>query len=208
MENQSKTAYSFTHRLKSETRLELFNKYYLQVSEKKLKRARDFKLELAILNQKPLHVQESALHWLAAASIVGLSNLYFFYLLFSAPDFDNLWTILAAIATATLLSVIFGLLFVFASERKWVFETRAALYPLVEIPYRKKDREQAKRFVQTLQSAIAKNISEKGYNNEILFAGEMRMLRRLAKNQILSSDTYDRAKKHMLENSGHMGVAT
>lgn len=208
MENQSQASYTFTHRLKGETKLELFDQYYLQINEKKLKRPREFKLELAILNPEPRHVQDNAFHWLAAACIVGLSGIYFLYLLFSAPDYDNLWTLLAAIAAAALLTGIFISLFVFTSEHKWVLETRAALYPLVEIPYRRKDREQAQAFAQKLRDGIEKNIAAKGYNNEVLFAGEMRMLRRLAKHHILSLDTYNRAKKHMLENNGHMGVAS
>lgn len=208
MENQSQASYTFTHRLKGETRLELFEQYYLQVHEKKLRRPREFKLELAILKPEPLHIQTYALHWLAAASTAGLSALYFIYLLFSPANGDFLWPTLAAALAALLLSAIFGALFVMNSERKWVLETRAALYPLVEIPYRKKDRELAQGFAQELQAAIEMNIAEKGYNNEVLFAGEMRMLRRLAKHHILSLDTYDRAKKHMLESNGHMGVAS
>ena len=64
------------------------------------------------------------------------------------------------------------------------------------------------QFVELLSSAIETNIAEKGYDNEQLFAGEMRMLRRLAKNSILSSSNYDRAKKQMLEKNGHMGFVS
>lgn len=198
--------YRFSHRLKGDVSLSLFDKYYLRVKEKKLKKAREFKLELAILNPKPIHVHDSTFHWLAAAIIVGLADLYFMYYLVTAGG-ENLMATLLAIAGATLLVAVFSVLFLYTSERKWVLETRASLYPLVEVPYRKKDSEVAAQFVQQLQAAIEQNVEKKGYSADTLFAGEMRMLRRLAKHKVLSIDTYDKAKKHMLEGSGQIRAA-
>ena len=208
MASQGRNTYTFTHRLKGETTLRLFDHYYLKIFEKRLGKGRDFKLELAILNPQPIHVRKTPFHWLAAAIVAGLSAIYFIYSLLSATDNGNLWPLLGAAVVAAVLATAFSLLFVFNTERKWVFETRAAVYPLVHIPYRKKDAEKVQGLVQTLASSIGENIVKKGYSNEVLFAGEMRMLRRLAKTQILSPDSYDRAKKHMLEKSGQMGIAS
>jgi hypothetical protein len=199
MENDVDHQYTFSHRLKGEVELSLFDKYFLKVRERKLKRERSFKLELAILNPEPRHIQDMAIHWLAAAIVAGLAGLAFLYYLFSGAGSDDLWGTLAAVAVAALLSAVFTTLFLYTSERKWVFETRASLYPLVEIPYRKKEHAQAKQFIEQLQAAIERNVEAKGYSADALFAGEMRMLRRLAKHKVLSIDTYDKAKKHMLE---------
>ena len=208
MTNQDSTLYTYTNRLKAETTLELFDKYYLAVNEKKLKRVRDFRLELAILNPEARHERKFEFHWLAAAFITGLVGLYFLNLLFGEPNQESFWTMLAATAAAFLLTAIFTGLFALSAKRRWILETRAANYPLVEIPYDTKNKKQAKQFVEMLVGAIEKNIRDKGYNNEHLFAGEMRMLRRLAKNQVLSTNNYDRAKKQMLEKNGHMGFAS
>lgn len=200
------STYQFSNRFKAETRLELFDKYYLAVKERKLKKKRDFKLELAILHPEARHVKHAAIHWLGAASVAILAALYCINLLLNTPDSDNLWPLLGATAGAVLLGGIFVSLFVMSIERKWVLETRIGHHPLIEIPYNSKNKKQAKQFVEMLQNSIEMNVAEKGYDNEHLFAGEMRMLRRLAKNRILSSSHYDRAKKQMLEN-GHMRVA-
>lgn len=207
MNKQDSTSYTYANRLKDETTLELFDKYYLAVKIKKLKRVRDFKLELAILNPEARHERKFAFNWLAAAGIAGLAGFYLLSLLLNDMYPDSFLTILAATVVASLLTVIFAGLFALSANRKWVFETRAAHYPLVEIPYHNKDKKQVHQFVQMLEGAIEKNISAKGYNNEHLFAGEMRMLRRLANKQILSSNNYDRAKKQMLEKNGHMSLA-
>lgn len=192
--------YQFSNRIKAETSLELFDKYYLAVKERKLKRKREFRLELAILNPEAQHVKRSSTHWLAAAGIAVLIGLYCVNLLLNATDNSAFWTTLGAAAGAILLGALFVALYVLSIERKWVINTRTALHPLVEIPYHRRDKKQAEQFVEQLQNAIEVTIAEKGYNSEHLFAGEMRMLRRLAKNRILSSSHYDRAKKQMLEN--------
>ncbi len=202
------TSYQFINRLKAETRLELFDKYYLSVSEKKLNGTRDFKLELAILNPEVRHVKSFSFQWLAAAGTSVVAALISFIILSGDSSEGTPWLLLGTAVAASLLGVLFTTLFIMSIKRKWVLETRAAHHPLVEVPYHKKDTKQAKQFVELLQGAIEINIAEKGYNNEHLFAGEMRMLRRLAKNRILSSSNYDRAKKQMLEKNGHMGLAS
>lgn len=208
MKNQNMTSYLYTNRLKAETRLELFDKYYLAVSEKRPMGTREFKLELAILNPEARHMKEFAYQWLAGAGIAALAALYFLNALFSSTNDDSLLPMLGGSAVAILLTVLFIALFVLSIKRKWVLETRAAHHPLIEIPYHHNDRKRAVQFVELLSSAIETNIAAKGYDNEQLFAGEMRMLRRLAKNSILSSSNYDRAKKQMLEKNGHMGFVS
>lgn len=207
MTKQDMTSYLFTSRFKVETRLELFDKYYLAVSEKRQRGTRDFKVELAILNPEVRHVKEYGIHWLGAAGIASLAALYFLNVFLSAPNDNTLYILLGAGTGAALLAVLFIALFVLSIKRKWVLETRIALHPLIEIPYHKRDRKRSEQFVTLLQGAIEQNITEKGYNNEHLFAGEIRMLRRLAKNRILTSNSYDRAKKQMLQN-GNMGFAS
>lgn len=207
MTKQDMTSYLFTSRLKAETRLELFDKYYLAVSQKGHRGKRDFKLELATLNPEVRHVKEYGVHWLGAAGIASLAALYFLNAFLGAPNSNAMHVTLGAGIGGALLTALFIALFALSIKRKLVLETRTALHPLIEIPYHKRDKKRAEQFVTLLQGAIEQNITEKGYNNEHLFAGEMRMLRRLAKNRILTSNNYDRAKKQMLQN-GNMGFAS
>lgn len=208
MKKQNTTSYQYTNRLKAETSLELFDKYYLSVKENKANKAREFKLELAILNPNLQHVKEVSFNVLAASIISALVAIYFLSLLVSSPTANFDIATLGAGGGAALLSVLLTTLFVLSIKRKWVFETRTAHHPLVEIPYHKKDKKRAQEFASLLQNTIEKNITEKGYNSDHLFAGEMRMLRRLAKSQVLSSSNYDRAKKQMLQNKGQLSLAS
>ncbi|NIR94042.1 MAG: hypothetical protein GWO08_10315, partial [Gammaproteobacteria bacterium] len=105
-----------------------------------------------------------------------LVAIYFLSLLVSSPTANIDIATLGAGGGAALLSVLLTTLFVLSIKRKWVFETRTAHHPLVEIPYHKKDKKRAQEFANLLQSTIENNITEKGYNSDHLFAGEMRML--------------------------------
>lgn len=192
--------YSYSHRYKGNINLSLFDKYYLHVKEKKLNKAREFKLEVATLNPEPVHVKTGTRHWLIMALIAALTDTIFAFEMVTATEILGLdpITMLLALITATTLTALFGWMYLLSTQRKWVLETRSSHYPLIEIPYSQKDKESAKQFVGQLQAAIHRNVLDKEYTTETLFAGEMRMLRRLASKKVLSEKSYDKAKQQML----------
>jgi hypothetical protein len=197
--------YRFQSRLKGEVEVELFNDFYICVKEKPLKRTRQFKLEIATLNPSAVKKVDLAFHWLAAAVIAALGSALFLYMLVTGTG-EMIMPLLGAFIAAA-ISAAFVALFFYSSERKWVLETRNALYPLVTIPFHKHQQKEAEQFIETLQQAIEKNVNRKGYSSEDLFAGELRMLRRLAKNKILSEELYDQAKAHMMKSHGNATAA-
>ncbi len=200
MTSEDQNHYTYHHRYKGDINLSLFDKYYLHVKEKKLKKTREFKMELATLDPEAIHVKGGAHHWLGAALIAGIADAYLIYdAMISAGNegFDP-FTVLLLISTATLFTTLFAVLYLSSLQRKWVLETRASRYPLIEIPYQRQDKESANAFVEQLKLAILRNVQDKEYTKDALFAGEMRMLRRLAKKKILSDESYNKAKQQML----------
>lgn len=192
-------SYHFQSRLRGELEIELFNDFYLCVREKPLKRTRQFKIELATLKPEASKKVDLAVHWLVAAVLSALASAYFIYSLSS--DGDLMMSLLGAAVTAA-VAILSLYLFSAATERKWILETRNALYPLIVIPFNKQKKKEAKTFVETLQHAIEKNVRAKHYTTDDLFAGELRMLRRLAKNKVLSEKLYDKAKSTMMKGHG------
>jgi hypothetical protein len=200
MTGQVQSNYSYSHRYKGEVTLSLFDKYYLHVREKKLKRVREFKMELATLDPEPHHISSGANHWLLAALIALAADGYLIYDAVTAESGGLLdpMTLLAVIASASVLAALFSALYLFSLQRKWVLETRASRFPLIEVPYHGKDKAAAKAFVEELRIAILRNVQDKEYNDDMLSAGELRMLRRLVKKQILSDKAYNKAKDKIL----------
>lgn len=194
--------YHFQSRFKGEMSVEIFNDFYINVTERPLKRIRQFKLEVATLNPQAQNRRKLAKHWLIAALLSGAVSALCFASLFSD---DPMQIALPGALGGAAICAAFIALFVVGSERKWVVETRNALYPLVVIPYTSGSKKEAKAFIETLQQAIERNVQSKRYSSEDLFAGEMRMLRRLAKNRVLSENLYEQAKANMMK--GH-GTAT
>lgn len=208
MEMNTNASYQFSDRVKGETKLELFNDHYLRVLSCRMKQKRDFKLEVATLNPEAKKIEDMAWHWLVASVLAFGAAIYFVYYLIASADAQDVITLLGSTAGLLLASAGFALAFWISSERKWVFETRAAQYPLVTIPFRKNNRKEAGEFAELLQQAISATTDKKGYSRDDLFAGEMRMLRRLAKSGVISDSLYDSAKKHMLGKSQQMASAT
>lgn len=207
MEIHTDARYSFSDRLKGDTRLELFNTHYLGARTRRMKKQREFKMEVATLNPEAKKIEDIAWHWLIAGILSLSAAIYFIYYLLTSSDTGNTLTLIGASVSLILLSVGFAVAFWFGSERKWVFKTRAAQYPLVNIPYRKGNSKEAGEFVERLQQAIIATTNKKGYSKDDLFAGEMRMLRRLSQSGIISDDIYNSAKKHMLGTTQHMATS-
>jgi hypothetical protein len=198
------SSYRFQSRLKGEVELQLFNDFYLSVKERPLQKTRKFKMEIATLNPKAVKKEELAVHWLAAAVIAALGGVFFLYTLFSGSE---LLMALVGTLIAAGISAAFTAMYFYHSERKWVVETRNALYPLVVVPYHKSQQKEAQAFIEALQQAIERNVSSKRYNSEDLFVGELRMLRRLTNNKILSDTLYNQAKTHMMKSHGSATAA-
>lgn len=202
-DTQVNASYHFTSRLKGTATFEQFNDYYLSVTERKLKRTRQFKIELATLNPEAKKTEKIAWHWLAAAIITALGGGLLIYL----SGADDILMALLGLAITALITALFSTLFFYHTQRQWVIETRSALYPLVVLPYHKHQQKEAAAFIKSLQQAIETNVSRKRYSSEDLFAGELRMLRRLSKNKVLSDALYEQAKSHMMKVHGNATAA-
>lgn len=208
MEIRTDARYNFSDRYKGEYQLELFNEHYLRVYTKRLKKAREFKMEVATLNPEAEKVNHFPWKWLGAALVSFALVIYLIYFMFSAAEGNTMWYALGGAAALLLLSAGFGFLFWIGREKKWVFTTVISQCPLVVIPYNKETAKQAKLFAERLSQAININNNKKGYSPDDLSAGEMRMLRRLAKSGIISGDKYDSAKKQILGGGNQAAFAS
>jgi hypothetical protein len=208
MEIRTDARYNFSDRYKGEYQLELFNEHYLRVYTKRLKKAREFKMEVATLNPEAEKINHFPWKWLAASIVSFALVIYLIYFMFSAAEGNTLWYALGGAAAMLLLSAGFGFAFWIGREQKWVFYTIAAQYPLVVIPYNKETAKQAQLFAERLSQAIRINNDKKGYSPDDLSAGEMRMLRRLAKSGVISDDKYDSAKKQILGGGNQAAFAS
>lgn len=207
MKIRTDATYQFNDKYQGSYQLELFNEHYLSVNSKRLNKKRQFKMEVATLDPEAKKVEIIPWQWLIAglASLAGAG--YLLYFLLSSAEGNTVWFALGGASMLLLLCAVLIITFWHKLERKWVFETRASHCPLVVIPFNKANTKEAQRFVEQLQAAVEHTNSQKGYSSEDLFAGEMRMLRRLSKSGVISDRIYDSAKKEMLGAGAQSSVA-
>lgn len=198
MDIKTEAHYRYNDRYQGKHTLELFNGHYLSVESRRFKRRIKFRMELATLEPEPQKVVRYPWHWLAATLLSLAAAGALLYLIISGSPLIGLWSGLGSTVLLLLLGAGFVAAFRYGSERKWVFRTRAACFPLLNIPFDKAHSEEASDFVSRIQQAIEHNTDKKSYSNDDLFAGEMRMLRRLSRTGVISDATYDAAKKQML----------
>lgn len=199
MQITSNAKYRFSNRFQGKHRFELFNDHYLSIRSKLGIRPVEYRLEIATLRPEARRIERPAWFWLATTVLIFVACCFLGFTIIAQPETVDLRIASGAIAVLTLLAGYCTAVFLRKSEQLWVFETRAAHYPLITIPYDRKCSDEATAFVVKLEKAIRATTEQKGYNKDDLFAGEMRMLRRLVKSGVLSSDMYDTAKKNMLD---------
>ncbi len=198
MANEAQTvnaSYHFQSKRKGVVEIELFDNYYLSFVERVLNSRRKFKMEVATLDPKAHKKYVFSFHWLALALITAA--LAAFLATASEPLFSPYELPLAAGISGAFL-----FLFIYTAEQSWVLQTRSSHYPLIVVPFNTKQQKEAKAFISTLKDAIEGNVADKGYTDTDLFAGEMRMLRRLSSKRVLSDKLYNKAKSRMMKNHG------
>ena len=86
-------------------------------------------------------------------------------------------------------------------RRKYIFVSRVAQVPLVEIEFLKPSNK-LDRFVVLLQERIQAALAASELDEEELLAGELRALRRLTESGFLEKTHYEKAKRLLLAKSG------
>lgn len=202
MEIRTDAKYQFSDRFKGEYSLEIFNHHYLCTTHKRLKKERQFKMEVAVLNPKAKKRQGFPWRWLATALLSLAASAYLINNLLGTVEGSSYWAVLGGAGALALLGAGSLAAFWLGIDRKWVFQTRTADYPLVIIPFNKSSKKEAEQFAQRLSIAIESTNLHKGYSEEDLRAGELRMMRRLSKSGFISEDKYNSAKKRLLSTGG------
>jgi hypothetical protein len=147
-------------------------------------------LALADKSKPRLHIAWAWL-WLALSGLLAIP-LYLAitnWLGLSTRIVD--FAIIAGLAVAALIGIVMlGMNF----SRKRVFFTAYSKVPLFDILIGKPDQQSYKQFLTTLETYLQKTRSEWNLRSEQQIAGEVRMLRRLANEGVISQKVYETAK--------------
>lgn len=182
-----------------ERRFELKNGRYLFIEANGLKRNKSFQLDLVALEPKSKYRFTINWSWAVAAAVVMLLNYFSLQLL---PQFFQIKLddyALPLTLGLTSLAFIFLIFFVATSYVERVFVASNTNFPLVRLLLRKPDTKSYRAFLSRLENAI-QSVSENIHlNNQQLLAGELRMMRRLTKYDVLTEKQYEQIKSRLMK---------
>lgn len=178
---------------------EHFNQHYLHVVEKRYGIDIDYIIDLAVLKPDSHYEINIPWNWLVVSALgIGV----FFGLLTHVLLNMVLITVLIFLPLLV-LAFVFILLsirqFLIAYDRKRVFLSRYASYPIVEIPYQAKNKEKYYDFIEQIENQIRLSTTSRNIPEEVLQAGEMKTLRRLSSKGVLSQNQYNTAKNRIFK---------
>ena len=182
-----------------ERRFEIKDGRYLFVETNKLKRNTNYQLDLVALEPKSKLRISIAWPWLVGAAVVILAAYFVLELL---PQFFgvslNDYAFPIKLGSAS-LAFLFLILFVVTTCRERVFIAANTNFPLVRLLIGKPDRKAYLAFISHLENRI-KTLSEHlQLDEQQRIAGELRMMRRLTKHDVLSEKEYERFKTKLMK---------
>lgn len=181
--------------LKGESQFTLFNQCYLRVEQRKGKVCRDFRIHVATLSPHFRWVKDTAWHWLTAALLLFAVALCFVAYVLHAPSLGLLVAALPALLLFAAFALFALLLFRGQSIRQVEVYTRHAAYPLFVIEWCREQEQEYQQFIETLQRHIEVASADEDVDDQVLRAGEVKMLRRLVGHGVLPDTHYQSAKR-------------
>ena len=181
-------------------KFEIVKQHYIVVTNQSLHgRISTYRLDLLALDPSGRRLVRFAWPWLIAAGVMGgfaiVSSL-----LQSWPK-DLAWqyglhalTGIGVVGSASLL-----FLFIYRSSFERVYFTRHSDIPLVRLFSNRPDRKQFRQFTEQLETLITELSERYALPVKNQFVGEMKMLRRLAQEKVMTADAYTKAKNKLFQ---------
>jgi len=172
----------------------------LHISSGDKLRHRDFTISLMALSAEPSRRYQIAWPWLiAAGSTIAIASMAALAATLTT-DLPQvlLWlaTGLSAIASVACLGIV-----ALRSRAERIYSTRHARVPLLALWVNQPSRDEMQRFAEHLESRIAELQRKRSLDVGTQIAGEMRMLRRLHTEGVISRDDYEKAKQILFSRS-------
>lgn len=178
--------------------VEVLNDRYGRITARRWRVTRNYAIELATLAPEAKHSTHFAWRWLGAAGVMLLGLLGFIAYLKYGSGESSLLISVGGISILAALAALFIYLFIILSKRMIIFRARFSGVPLVEIPIRVSERKKGQAFAEAMSTLAQKNRARLDHSDNDMRAGELRMLRRLAREGAIDSNVYDQAKTLLL----------
>lgn len=188
---------------KGERQFEIREKRYIHVKYSSPKGKSEFLVDLVGISPVT-HVRLSlAWKWFFATLVsIGLLLLVLFVLPETMEKLVPGITLPIAIGIAFFI-LLFSVLSIAYSRIEHIFCSTYANFPLIRLLSAKPDRKQFKKFVKQVQSTVEQLTQSIQLDDEKRIAGEIKMLRRLIKHDVLNESEYEKIKSKLFKMANH-----
>jgi len=191
---------------KREQFFEIYNDKYLRVIKKNKKETTEFNIALISLSPESQLISNIAWKWLVSATVFLLFSVISAYYSLQQFSLENAIVLLPTGLLFLLLSVGAVYMLIFKSERSQVFYTRYGYFPLIKLMIGKPDKSNYNKFIAEITKKICAEMDGNKISIKSLQAGEMKMLRRLTSQGVLSRNEYDLAKNEIFSYIDSQGL--
>ncbi len=185
---------------------EHYNEHYIHVCETHKRREFEYDIDMAVMKPDSHYEMIVPWNWLVASALgIGVGVGTITHLVFNLTQMKIL-------TLSPLLVVIF--VFIFLSlrsfvqgyDRKRVFLSRYASYPILQIPFDNRRKNKIYQFIAHIEHYTEMSINKRKIPDEVLQAGEMKTLRRLASEGLISKSQYKTAKNRIFKNLDNVPI--
>lgn len=159
-----------------------------------------FRVNLTYLDPKPIRRFKLAENWLISAAIFSIISLMLIYLVkTSKGPFDSSLLITLSIlsVTVTLSSFLIAL---FKSEDRMIFYSQYGRAPILEMMNKNPDKKAFSKFMHSLSQHIISAQTAAGLDKTTRLVQELKEVRRLKDESVITEGKYERAKKLIFRN--------
>lgn len=184
-------------------KLTVFNgSHCYQLIKNKHQRKIKFRINISYLNPRPIRQHKVAWKWVLIAIPFLLVSLIMVYAGLFSETFEPSSNFLYVLIGISLFSVICMLMAIHRSYDKWAFISEYGNVNLIELLNNQPDAVSFKVFIEqmTLQIRKAKQAKNKPLSESL--AGELRDLRRLKDETVISETQYESAKQLIFKHEG------
>ncbi len=185
-------------------KMTIFNgNHCYQSIKNKHKRKYKYRVDIAFLNPNPVRQQHVAWKWLYAAAIALIVS----FVLMIVGWFSNLLASSSSVYYSTAVVVVFSvalialLLFAHNSYDKVIFKTEFGHVKLIELINKYPDKDEFRKFITRFIVQIRKARARKGFTPSKFLACELREIRRLRDETIVTEEEYQAAKVIIFKHS-------
>ncbi len=180
-----------------------YGTYCHQLIRNKHQKKLDFRIDLAYLDPIPVRKHQVASQWAyCSLGLALLSGLMIWTGWFSNSMNPSISYMVSTITVST-LTLISLLLFAHNSYDRIIFQTQHGNVQLIELLNKYPDKESFRQFIGQFILSVKNAKKNKRLSPSRFLAGELRELRRLRDEAVISAETYEIAKAELFQNESY-----